>query len=711
MIGPPQAGRSGLTIAIALAMAARIGAGQTADLGSPAPGLEGGGGTSEAAWDAPRSRELAERAIQRRATWTSDPALRDYQAQAQGHIYFLFDLGQNTERHLIKADQLALNLFWVTPGQTRQIIVGHREKRFLPTNIHYHLDHLTVVMDNFGDRISLGEGSEVRDALHPAAPGALDFYQYRIVDSLTLQLPDREVQVHRVEMRPRNPRGPGLVGSIYLDRDSADIVRMDFTFTASSYLDSQLDYINVRLENAMWGGRYWLPYRQGIELRREVEVLKFPAGGIIRAEFDINGYHFNTDVPASFFDGPRVTRAPARARESFEFESGLYDALDPSVATNPPSMEEIRQRARRMVSESYLQPAHNLRLAARGVSSLLRLRRAEGLYAGAGVNRSAAGWDLLIMGGYAIGAERGQAAASLTAPLSPSLKIVGEGYWNRPADVAPWPASSGAIATLGAILEGDDYRDPYWSAGGTLSLTRSVEALRIVATVGWEDWESATLEAEQLFASYRAVRAVDDGEVAFLALRLVKPPEGALDAVGGTNWDVRIEGATDEIAGDFEYLYGAARGEQAWPGVAAGVGLKLSAAGAAVVGGGLPAQRLFPAGGRGTVRGYRFHRFVGNLYGALGAELRRDVWYPFLSLAAFVDVAWLAIEGEGAERAVTVWNKNAPAAGGSDGALVGLGASAGILFDVLLVDLARGLSGDGIWELVIRVRADFWPWL
>jgi hypothetical protein len=50
-------------------------------------------------------------------------------------------------------------------------------------------------------------------------------------------------------------------------------------------------------------------------------------------------------------------------------------------------------------------------------------------------------------------------------------------------------------------------------------------------------------------------------------------------------------------------------------------------------------------------------------------------------------------------------------AAAADGALVGIGAGLGLVYDILRVELARGLRQGGIWELVVRVRPDFWDWL
>ncbi len=668
-----------------------------------------------AGWNDARARELIEGAIARRATWAGDAELTDYRARAVGHIYFLFDLGRDTQRHLVKADQLALDLFWRAPALTRQVIVGRRDEKTLPTNIRYHLDHLTVVMDNFGDRISLGEGSEVREVVHPAAPGALAFYDYRLSDSLTLRLPERELRVYKVEMRPRDPDGPGLVGTLYLDRESADIVQMEFTFTAASYLDETLDYFSVRIENALWANRYWLPRRQGIELRRGIEPLNFPAGGIIRAEFKITNYEFNVGTPPGFFRGPPVYALPRPLREGFAFEGGLYDALDPKVATAPPSLESIRETAGRIIAESHLERARGLRLAVPGASSVLRLRRAEGLYLGPALSRDyPGGIRTVVSAGYALGRDRWQVAGRLTAPLAESIGLELAGYVERAAEAAAWEPSSGVVATLATLLDGEDYRETYWASGGRFTLRAPWGPRRVGLSIAWEEWEAAALEADDVIdRGYRPVRRLDDGRVAWLALELKQPPTGALERVGGLSWEGRIEGATSALAGDFDYVRVAARGESLWPDAGLGLDLRLFAGAGLVAGGRVPAQRLLPGGGRGTVRGYHFHRFVGDGYGAGGLELRRPVLWPFISVAGFADVGWVGRLGSGAAagRAIEVWNAEGRPAGSARGPLIGVGAGVGMLFDILRVDLARGLRQGGIWELVVSVRPEFWAWL
>ena len=59
------------------------------------------------------------------------------------------------------------------------------------------------------------------------------------------------VRVYEVEVRPKDMGRPGFLGSIFLDQRSGAIVRMNFTFTAASYVDSYLDYIRISLDNSL----------------------------------------------------------------------------------------------------------------------------------------------------------------------------------------------------------------------------------------------------------------------------------------------------------------------------------------------------------------------------------------------------------------------------------------------------------------------------
>ncbi len=273
----------------------------------------------EAGWDDARVMELVRRAQARRAETVADTALASYQADARGYVYFYLDRRDTGDRTLVKTDQVALDVYWKAPAFSKQRIVGLRDEKKLPTNINYHLDHLSVVQDNFGERIRLGDGDEVRDVLHPAARGSETFYRFRVADSLSIRLPGaaEPVRVYEVRVRPRDMDQPAFLGSVFVDQRRGDLVRMDFTFTPSSYVDRYLDYINISLDNGLWKERFWLPNQQQVEIRRQLPELDFPAGGVIRATMRVSNYRFNQPIGDEFFRGPKVVAVPRRGAGPF----------------------------------------------------------------------------------------------------------------------------------------------------------------------------------------------------------------------------------------------------------------------------------------------------------------------------------------------------------------------------------------------------------
>src|SRR5207245_2310267 len=90
-------------------------------------------------------------------------------------------------------------------------------------------------------------------------------------------LPQREVRVVALRVRPKDFTAARIVGTLYLDAETADLVRLAFNFTPRAYLDPQLEDISIVLDNALWETRFWLPYRQEIEIRRRATWLDRPA--------------------------------------------------------------------------------------------------------------------------------------------------------------------------------------------------------------------------------------------------------------------------------------------------------------------------------------------------------------------------------------------------------------------------------------------------
>src|SRR4051812_2894251 len=284
-------------------------------------------------WNDARSRALVERAAARRVQQLADTGLRDYRAVAHGYVTFLAQVGEGLAEppKVVKADELVDEVYWLAPNLSKQHIVGRRDTLLLPTDIAYHRDHLGIVQNNFPAIIRLGEGDEVRDVPHPLSATGLAAYDFAITDSLPLQLPGRTITLYEVKVRPRDDRQPRIIGAVYIDRDDAQVVRMAFNFTRAAFLDNSLDDLFVVIENGLIGGRYWLPRKQEIEIRRGGTWLDYPVRGIIRGRWEIGDYQVNVGLPRSLFAGPEIVLAPKAAQDTFHFSGRVLDSLPPDV--------------------------------------------------------------------------------------------------------------------------------------------------------------------------------------------------------------------------------------------------------------------------------------------------------------------------------------------------------------------------------------------
>jgi len=657
-------------------------------------------------WNEPRVLELIERARHRRSLPQVDSGLVSYQARANGYVYFFLDREgeSDADRTLVKVDQLALEVYWAAPNLTKQRIIGQREAKSLPSRIHYHLDHLTVIQNEFDDIIRMGDGDEVRAVVHPAAANAESFYDFRLADSLSIRLPGvaDPIRVYEVEVRPRRPDEPGFIGSLFLDRASADIVRMTFTFTPASYVDPRLDYIRVSLDNGLWEGRYWLPNEQRVELRRQIPQLDVSVGTIIRGVFRVGDYRLNEPLPPDFFLGPRVVALPSELRERHPFEAGLFTELDADGLATIPELATLPWRARELIGTRRLSGLPRFRFYVPGASSVLRYNRAEGIYVGGGASYlSGAASKLDLTGGYAVGARHGVLAAVWRWDPMPGTRLRVRGERNALHDIGTFPGAAGLLNTLHGAVAGEDFLDPYHVDGVGIGLEHRLGgAWSLVTAAGVERHRSATLTEDAALldsdARFRPIRGVDEGTLVGATLGVRRTPaagrrgawSAALDVEAGSLDDRFYVRPVLELSGSHGGAGGAATVE-----LRARAGLAL---------GDVPAQRFFLIGGRGTLPGHAYRAFTGDRFAILEAGAAHDLVAPWIRARAGAAIGWT-----GLDRATLPADWGAGATGG---ARLGISAGVGLFYDVLRLDLARGLRG-GRWNLILSISPDLWDML
>ncbi len=685
--------RRSLLLAFVPSLLILAGGAQAQVRGVPAKAGDGG-------WNSPRALELIERARSRRAVPRADSGLVNYQASATGHVYFFLDRADSEERALVKADQIALEVYWAAPNQTKQRIVGLRDASKLPNQMHYHLDHLTIVQDEFGDLIRLGDGDEVRDVVHPAAPGSGRAYDFRLADSMTIRLAGAvaPIHVHELEVRPRHPDRPAFVGSIFLDQATAAIVRMNFTFTPASYVDRRLDYIRVGLDNGLWDGRYWLPNEQTLEIRRQVPILDFPTGGIIRGVFRISDYQFNQELPPGLFHGARIVAAPPSERESHEFTAGIYDGLAAEEITATTDLAALRRQAISLLGQRYLSGLPKLRLYLPNSSAALRYNRAEAFYLGGGLSyATSAASRLRLTTGFATG----PAHVALTGDWQVEVGS-GTGLWlsaerNGLRDIGLRQGVPGIVNTIAAAGFGEDFLDPYFTTRAAAGIERRLDQDWTASiTAAYERHRGATLEETSAIldgeAAFREIRSIAEGSLVRTTVALSRGMTSGRTLNSGRGWSGQFNLEAGRFVGA-GYLRPTA--EAAISRRASDQNTALEIRGAAgLVTGAAPPQRLFLLGGPATLPGYPYRVFVGDRFALFGLEVSRDLAAPWVRLRAVGAAGWADL---GSAAPPADWEARATA-----GLRTSLGAGVGLFYDLLRLDLVRGLR-RGEWQWVISV--------
>ncbi|MGH7646083.1 MAG: hypothetical protein ACREMR_10920, partial [Gemmatimonadales bacterium] len=586
------------------------------------------------AWNSDAALALAGRAALRRTAAQRDSGLQDYTAKAHGFVFFLGQFGEGLHEppKLVKADQLELEVYWKAPRLSKQRIVGWRDRTELPTDIHYHTDHLGIVQNNFGSVIRLGDGDEVRDVVHPLVPGGSRLYDYALGDTLVIALPQREVRVVALAVRPRDFGRASLVGTIYVDAETADLVRMTFNFTPAAYVDPQLEDVSIVLDNAVWDGRFWLPYRQEIEIRRRATWLDIPVRGIIRGRWEIGDYTFNVGLAdALFASGPEIEALPPARRDSFPWAIPLDLAIrDFAEPLREDELERVRDEVRSIAGRQVLSGLQPVRLGARGVSDLIHANRVEGVTPGAGVvwRPGGTGLALRVHASYGFADERVKARVEATHAGGVDASVS-----RRVRDVLDEPIIAPLVNSFTSQELGDDYGDYYLVDAARLGVRRGLGARgEWSVAIARERVRSLSVQASPATGVFRANPALGDVDASTVQIGLRRKSGGV--AVRRDLWiDLTAEaGWVDEGA---SYLRVAAAGHLLLP--AGGTAVSLRAR-AGVAGDGLPRHRAFVLGGRGTLLGDDFRRWGGRRALLLHGEWRIPVRLP-VSVGPYPTVA------------------------------------------------------------------------
>ena len=655
-------------------------------------------------WDSPGALNLVRRAVDRRLAFQADSALKSYSARAHGFVFFLAQVGEGLAEpaRLVKADELDVQVYWKAPGRSKQVILGWRDGTFLPTDINYHRDHLGIVTNNFGNLIRIGEGDEVRDAVHPLSPDGLDAYHFALADSLAITTAAGEVTVYQVQVRPRTYRRPLVVGNLYIDVATAELVRFRFSFTPASYLERQLEDISVVLESALFENRYWLPRRQEVEIRRRVTWLDFPARGIIRGRWEISDYDLDAQLPDSTFYGTEIGGLLRPRRSDSSWDQPLAEAIaDVAQPVNRHDMESLRAELDRLVGSRALGGLPPQRLAAGSLSDVVRVNRIQGLALGFGATLGVPGTRLQLRPSLGYGTADERLTGSLQASWSTGATRLTIGASRRITDISDLPVIAPVINSVLSQEAGKDYGDYVLLHTAEAGMHRRFGARTVLGLgLAVEESRSVGTSAEPASGTYRENPPLGSGSHRIARLYLERSSGGfALDK----DLQGRISLEAGEGVGDYVRGTASARLLARTGGTSELLARLYLGAGSDRV----PAHRTFVIGGRGTLPGEPFRRYGGR-YVALGhLEFRFDVPAPAIPLGSFastgrrVTVAPFVAAGYAGNPLMELpWTRSA-------GVRPVVGLAVELFMRLIRVEGGVGLR-DGGFGITVDVNRDWW---
>ncbi|MEP6744038.1 MAG: hypothetical protein ABJB33_00965, partial [Gemmatimonadota bacterium] len=588
-------------------------------------------------WNEPAAIALVSRAVVRRTVAQGDSGLRSWHVRAHGMVLFLAQLsegGTGTPR-LMKADELDVEVYWSAPGRSKQVIRGWRDRRYLPTDIRYHRDHLGIVTDGFGPRIRIGGGDEVKDVVHPLSEEGLTHYDFAIRDSARITAGGQTTILDVIDVRPRDPAAAAVIGTVYIDRATAELVRARLSFTPVSYIDKTVEDLTILLDYAHVDGRAWLPWRQTIEIRRNAGWVDLPYIGIIRGTWEFGDYDLDLSIPVTTFRGLAIggLGQPGDSARPWPapFDSVLA-AAGPGVSES--EVAQARRDIARAIEGRVAAGITPTRVAAHNVSDIMHFDRVQGVALGAGMIVKGGGSRVSLRPDLGIGLADGRLTGGVIlmfSTLHPSPSTIEIFAERRIRDLSDQLVMSRVLNSLTAQESGDDHGDYLLLERAGIQVTKQFAPdSRLSASLGWEDPGPLGISATPARGTFRP--QVDLGGPGYWAGSI-----GLADGAEGENgWRVAIEGGVGRAKWGRATL---ALQEGARIG---GTELQFRGYGGAASRE-VPAWRTFVLGGRGTLLGEGFRAWGGRqmAWGAL--EWRVPIPFPAIPLGDFASTGHEAV--------------------------------------------------------------------
>lgn len=509
-------------------------------------------------FDSPETEALVIRAIEN--IGDIPLGLDDYEAHVQTTMQISISADTTGLADLPAAvDEVVSKVQWNRRGFLHQTVEGHRMRMLvpLPYTLATIFEKVWVIPHLYGARIYTPLAGP--PAINPFSASGPQYYRYQAQDTVRIRLPDELLTLVPISVRPRVALSESdsqlLIGTFYIDVQRAAVARARVGFAGRDrVLPRTFGQVEsfFELENGLWEGKYWLPFRQRRDILMESRLL----GGAVTARV-INRFmdiDLNTGWSAT---GELVTLNWEIEDQRSAFADWRGPIGDEESQLSAEDFADLR------LATSTESQADNDGLRAqfhfdRG-SHLFRFNRVEGAFLGIGgrlvpprpqQNR----WQVYGTGGWAFAesAPRGElsfrSGTAVVAQMEDGTDWGTEAVaYRRLRDIQPFRPTFmwDWFYTLPALFWGSDPRDYYDATGAELTIIGRQPNLSGRATVRYERHDSVTVNTQKfLFGAatdFTPLASIDAGNL--LALEM-----GTQYAVGpgafgiGNSLLTRVEG-------------------------------------------------------------------------------------------------------------------------------------------------------------------------
>jgi hypothetical protein len=203
--------------------------------------------------------------------------------------------------------------YYRKPGKIFQVITAYRSADRLGRGFGMHPGAIVDIRKGSlsGKKFDVGP--------LPLSPEGEGKYKYRLLD--TVQMGD--IVVHRLSVKPRKRRKPGLAGNVWISGTDYSLVGYDLSLNKHTRRKLGIKELRTYQENALYFDKYWLPTAQTVRIRTS-------SGQLAEQTTAISNYVLNTTLADSLFAGPRLKMRPLATQRDSTYWADRSSDLDAS---------------------------------------------------------------------------------------------------------------------------------------------------------------------------------------------------------------------------------------------------------------------------------------------------------------------------------------------------------------------------------------------